>query len=119
MHVPRNPRLHCARKSAPTSGGVKKPRRFRQGTVALREIRNLQKSTDLLIPKASFGRVVREIAQDFNPDFRFKKSALTALQDMSESFVVETLENSNLAAIHAKRATVMPKDFRLVRSIQE
>jgi hypothetical protein len=47
------------------AGGVKKPHRFRPGTVALREIRRYQKSTELLIRKLPFQRLVREIAQDF------------------------------------------------------
>ena len=53
----------AARKSAPTAGGVKKPHRYRPGTVALREIRKYQKSTDLLLRKLPFQRLVREIAQ--------------------------------------------------------
>ena len=57
--------LQAARKSAPTTGGVKKPHRYRPGTVALREIRKYQKSTELLIRKLPFQRLVREIAQDF------------------------------------------------------
>ncbi|GAY57788.1 hypothetical protein CUMW_182090, partial [Citrus unshiu] len=57
--------IQAARKSAPTTGGVKKPHRYRPGTVALREIRKYQKSTELLIRKLPFQRLVREIAQDF------------------------------------------------------
>merc|ERR1712076_199736 len=66
----------AARKSAPTAGGVKKPHRYRPGTVALREIRKYQKSTDLLIRKAPFQRLVREIAQDFKSDLRFQSTAV-------------------------------------------
>merc|ERR1712150_40357 len=62
----------AARKSAPVvgAGGVKKPHRYRPGTVALREIRRYQKSTELLIRKLPFQRLVREIAQDFKTDLR-------------------------------------------------
>ena len=60
----------AARKSAPATGGVKKPHRYRPGTVALREIRRYQKSTELLIRKLPFQRLVREIAQDFKTDLR-------------------------------------------------
>uniref|UniRef100_F7F5J0 Histone H3 n=1 Tax=Ornithorhynchus anatinus TaxID=9258 RepID=F7F5J0_ORNAN len=63
----------AARKSAPATGGVKKPHRYRPGTVALREIRRYQKSTELLIRKLPFQRLVREIAQDFKTDLRFQK----------------------------------------------
>ena len=67
------------RKSAPATGGVKKPHRYRPGTVALREIRRYQKSTDLLILKLPFQRLVRrEIAQDFKTDLRFQGSAVLA-----------------------------------------
>ena len=70
----------AARKSAPATGGVKKPHRYRPGTVALREIRRYQKSTELLIRKLPFQRLVREIAQDFKTDLRFQSSAVMALQ---------------------------------------
>ena len=74
----------AARKSAPATGGVKKPHRYRPGTVALREIRRYQKSTELLIRKLPFQRLVREIAQDFKTDLRFQSSAVMALQEASE-----------------------------------
>jgi histone H3 len=74
----------AARKSAPATGGIKKPHRFRPGTVALREIRRYQKSTELLIRKLPFQRLVREIAQDFKTDLRFQTSAILALQEASE-----------------------------------
>ena len=66
----------AARKSAPSTGGVKKPHRYKPGTVALREIRRYQKSTELLIRKLPFQRLVREIAQDFKTDLRFQSSAI-------------------------------------------
>ena len=71
-----------ARKAAPATGGVKKPHRYRPGTVALREIRRYQKSTELLIRKAAFGRLVREIAQDFQQDLRYKTTTMLALQEV-------------------------------------
>ncbi len=74
----------AARKSAPATGGIKKPHRFRPGTVALREIRRYQKSTELLIRKLPFQRLVREIAQDFKTDLRFQTSAVLALQEAAE-----------------------------------
>ncbi|CAK8677145.1 unnamed protein product [Clavelina lepadiformis] len=81
----------AARKSAPATGGVKKPHRYRPGTVALREIRRYQKSTELLIRKLPFQRLVREIAQDFKTDLRFQSSAVMALQEASEAYLVGTL----------------------------
>lgn len=100
--------------------GPRKPHRFRPGTVALREIRKYQKSTDLLIRKLPFQRLVREVAQDLLPsrDLRFQGSALAALQEASESFLVNLFEDTNLCAIHAKRVTVMPKDMVLARRIR-
>jgi histone H3 len=117
----------AARKSAPATGGVKKPyatggvkkpHRYRPGTVALREIRRYQKSTELLIRKLPFQRLVREIAQDFKTDLRFQSSAVTALQEASEAYLVGLFEDTNLCAIHAKRVTIMPKDIQLARRIR-
>jgi len=99
-------------------GGVKKPHRYRPGTVALREIRKYQKSTDLLIRKLPFQRLVREIAQDFKTDLRFQSSAVLALQEAAEAYLVGLFEDTNLAAIHAKRVTIMPKDIQLARRIR-
>jgi histone H3 len=93
-----------ARKSAPATGGVKKPHRYRPGTVALREIRRFQKTTELL---------VREIAQDFKTDLRFQSSAVMALQEACEAYLVGLFEDTTICAIHAKRVTIMPKDIQL------
>lgn len=107
-----------ARKSAPASGGVKKPHRFRPGTVALREIRKYQKSTELLIRKLPFQRLVKEIASEFKTDLRFQATAVLALQESAESYLVGLFEDTNLCAIHAKRVTIMAKDIQLARRIR-
>eukprot|EP01115_Flamella_aegyptia_P004198 TRINITY_DN1836_c0_g1_i1.p1 TRINITY_DN1836_c0_g1~~TRINITY_DN1836_c0_g1_i1.p1 ORF type:complete len:136 (+),score=42.24 TRINITY_DN1836_c0_g1_i1:100-507(+) len=107
----------AARKST-SSGGMKKPHRFRPGTVALREIRRYQKSTDLLIRKLPFQRLVREIAQDYKTDLRFQSASIAALQEASEAYLVGLFEDTNLCAIHAKRVTIMPKDIQLARRIR-
>lgn len=107
-----------ARKTAPSVGGVKKPHRYRPGTVALREIRRYQKSTELLIRKLPFQRLVREIAQTFENDLRFQTQAVGALQEASEAYLVSLFEDTNLCAIHAKRVTIMPKDIQLARRIR-
>lgn len=88
----------AARKSAPATGGVKKPHRYRPGTVALREIRKYQKSTELLIRKLPFQRLVREIAQDYKTDLRFQSSAVLALQEAAEAYLVGLFEDTNLCA---------------------
>ena len=103
--------------SAATSGGIKRPHRYRPGTVALREIRKYQKTTALLIHKHPFQRLVREIAQVSRPDLRFQSAAVMALQEASEAYLVQLFENANLCAIHAKRVTIMPKDMQLARRI--
>ena len=121
----------------PTPG--KKPHRYRPGTVALREIRRFQKSTQLLIPKMPFQRVVKEIAKDLNrekneairkmakklkteiapkPDLRFQSAAIGALQAASEAYLTALFEDANLCAIHAKRVTIMPKDIQLAKRIR-
>ncbi|KAH8991662.1 histone H3 [Lactarius akahatsu] len=104
--------------SKAATGGVKKPHRFRPGTVALREIRRYQKSTELLIRKLPFQRLVREIAQDFKTDLRFQSSAVMALQEAAEAYLVSLFEDTNLAAIHAKRVTIQPKDLALARRLR-
>lgn len=77
-----------------------------------------QKSTELLIRKAPFQRLVREIAQDFKNDLRFQSTAVLALQEASEAYLVGLFEDTNLCAIHAKRVTIMPKDIQLARRIR-
>lgn len=108
----------AARKSAPATGGIKKPHRFRPGTVALREIRKYQKSTDLLIRKLPFQRLVREIAHEYKAELRFQSSAVLALQEAAEAYLVGLFEDVNLCAIHAKRVTIMTKDIQLARRIR-
>jgi histone H3 len=104
----------AARKSAPSTGGVKKPHRYKPGTVALREIRRYQKSTELLIRKLPFQRLVREIAQDFKSDLRFQSSAIGALQESVEAYLVSLFEDTNLCAIHAKRVTIRKSQLKLI-----
>jgi histone H3 len=91
---------------------------FSPGSVALREIRRFQKSTDLLIRKLPFQRLVREIAQDFKQDLRFQSTAILALQEASEAYLVGLFEDTNLIAMHANRVTIMPKDIQLARRIR-
>ena len=92
----------AARKSAPSTGGVKKPHRYRPGTVALREIRRYQKFTELLIRKLPFQRLVREIAQDFKTDLHFQSAAIGALQQASKAYLMGLFKDTNLCVIHAK-----------------
>ena len=108
----------AARKSAPATGGVKKPHRFRPGTVALREIRKYQKSTELLLRKLPFQRLVREIAHEYKAELRFQSSAVLALQEAAEAYLVGLFEDTNLCAIHARRVTIMTKDIQLARRIR-
>ena len=98
--------------------GAKRRERYRPGNVALKEIRRYQKSTELLVRKLPFQRLVREIAQDFKSDLRFQSSAVLALQEAAESYLVGLFEDTNLCAIHAKRVTIMPKDIQLARRIR-
>jgi histone H3 len=108
----------AARKSAPANPGVKRPHRYRPGTVALREIRRYQSSTILLIRAKPFSRLVREVAQDFKSDLSFQASAIMALQTAGESYHVALFEDTNLCAIHGKRVTIQPKDIQLARRIR-
>ncbi|KAI8853359.1 histone-fold-containing protein [Chytridium lagenaria] len=113
----------AARKSLPSAA---KKHRYRPGTVALREIRRYQKSTDLLLRKLPFGRLVREVTQeivglenfDSTTSLRWQSHAILALQEAAESFMVHLFEDANLCAIHAKRVTIMQKDIQLARRIR-
>ena len=112
-------------KGTPTTpGGTKKPaRRFRPGTVALKEIRRYQKGYDLLVPKLPFARLVKEIAQNLSArhglvGLRFQSAALAALQEAAEAYLTALFEDTVLCAIHAKRVTIMPKDMQLAQTIR-
>ncbi|KAF9226550.1 histone-fold-containing protein [Gyrodon lividus] len=105
----------------------RKKRRYRPGTLALREIRKYQRSTDLLLRRLPFSRVVREIALDMMTDtnfemgdtgLRWQSSAILALQEATEAFLVHLFEDTNLCAIHAKRVTIMQRDIQLARRIR-
>ena len=97
---------------------TKRKYRYRPGTLALREIRHYQKKTNLLIKRAPFARLVREIAQSFMQELRFQNSAIGALQEAAEAYLVGLFEDTNLCAIHAKRITIMPRDIQLARHIR-
>ncbi|KAJ2371560.1 centromeric DNA-binding histone H3-like protein cse4 [Coemansia sp. RSA 2607] len=120
------PRVSAVRANEPGSPAHHK-RRTANGIKALREIRMYQKSTDLLISKLPFARVVREIAQDYVSDYthsgtpaglRWQSSAILALQEASEAFLVHLFEDANLCALHAKRVTIMQRDIQLARRIR-
>ena len=121
------PRKQLNTKAAREATGVKKPHRYRPGTVALREIRRFQKSTDLLIRKLPFQRVVREISYAEESDMiqgeksdpkRYMATSILALQESAEAYLVGLFEDTNLCAIHAKRVTILPKDQQLARRIR-
>ena len=97
---------------------TKRKHRYRPGTLALREIRHYQKKTNLLIRRAPFARLVKEIAQDCMQEMRFRSSAIGALQEAAEAYLVGLFEDTNLCAIHAKRITIMPRDIQLARRIR-
>ena len=102
----------------PPKGHRCKPRRFRPGTVALRQIRKYQRSTELLIRKLPFQRLVREVSQEVSKDlgvdpFRYQSTAILALQEASEDFLVRMFSQCNDICIHGKRVTVQQKDIQL------
>ena len=119
-----------SKKTAPAKGGVKptasqksmegekRKIRYRPGTVALREIKRYQKSTNLLLPRASFQRVVRSICSEIDHDLRFQSQALIALQEATEAYLVGIFEDANLCCIHARRVTIKKQDMELARRIR-
>jgi len=110
--------IKTARKSVKSTGGLKKAHRFKPGTVALREIRKYQKTTELLIRKLPFQRIVKEIAHQTHADIRFQSSAIMAMQEAAEAYMVGLFEDTNLCAIHARRVTIMVKDMQLAKRIR-
>eukprot|EP01099_Mayorella_cantabrigiensis_P002734 TRINITY_DN2209_c0_g1_i1.p1 TRINITY_DN2209_c0_g1~~TRINITY_DN2209_c0_g1_i1.p1 ORF type:complete len:206 (-),score=49.95 TRINITY_DN2209_c0_g1_i1:151-768(-) len=102
------------------SRATRKKRRFRPGEKSLQDIRKYQKTHHLLLKKAPFIRLVREIAQDTSKagDVRFQVKAIDALQEASEAYLVQLFEDTNLCAIHAKRVTIMDRDMKLARRIR-
>merc|ERR1712166_530128 len=108
-----------SKKITPAEGGMKRKFRVKAGTNALREIKRYQKSMSNLLPRASFCRVVREIAREVgDATLRFQSQALVALQEATEAYIVGLFEDTNLCAIHAKRMTVQRKDMLLARRIR-
>jgi histone H3 len=100
---------------------VKKTHQYCPGTVALCEICCYQKSTDLLIHKLPFQHLVRDIAQSFKiwgevP--KFQSTAVLALQEASEAFLVGMFDDTNLCAVHAKQVTIMNRDMQLALRIR-
>ncbi len=98
--------------------GAKRAHRFRPGTVALREIRRYQKSTELLLRVAPFQRLIREICENYKSDVRWQSSALLAMQEAAEAYMVGVFEDTNQCAIHAKRQTITAKDMQLAMRIR-
>ena len=96
----------------------KKPHRFRPGTVALREIRQYQKSTELLCRKGPFRRLVKELITDINSNLRLQEKAAVALQEGAEAYLAGLFTDANLEALHAKRVTIQPKDIKIARTIR-
>jgi histone H3 len=108
----------AAQKQARHTGCMKKPHRYRPGTIAIPEIHKYQKKTDLLIRKAPFQCLVKEIATNLKSDLRMQSTVVLALQEASEANLVCLFEDSNECAIHAKRVTIMPKDIQLAQCIR-
>ncbi|XP_071164196.1 uncharacterized protein [Mytilus edulis] len=99
-------------------GGIKKVKKFRPGNNALSEIRKFQRTTELLIPKVAFQRLVKDISHVFVTEIRFQSAALTALQEAAETYLTSLFEDANLCTLHAKRVTIMPKDIQLALRIR-
>ncbi len=106
------------KKSTQEGGEEKTKRRTRPGAKALREIRMYQRSTDVLLPRAALQRVIKEITTKYFPEARYSYGAIDAVQQCVESYMVGLFEDTQLCAVHAKRATVMAKDMRLARRIR-
>lgn len=97
-------------------------KRRKPGTVALKQIKYYQKTTDLLIRLLPFQRLVKEIGEQLGinefSNYKWKASAIEALQHATEAYLTAVFEDVNKAAIHAKRITIRTEDLHLVRSIR-
>ena len=117
------------RQNKSTTGGIKKPHRYCPGLLALREICQYQQSMECLIKRTPFNKLIKEISQEYrvcpegprtpSVQVRFQSTALAALQEAAENFLVGLFEDVNLLAVHAKRVTVMPHDIRLALRIRD
>ena len=128
----KQPRKHIShkvlRKGINLTEGIKKPHRYRPGMLALREIRRYQRSTENLIKRTPFQKLIREISQEYCicPDgpgtpsvqVHFQSTAIAALQEAAENFTVGLFEYINLLAIHARHVTIMPRDIQLALHIR-
>ncbi len=117
------PRFHLATKAAQLAKqkaiAMRKPHRWHPGTVAAREIRKFQKTTDLLIRKAPFQHLVCKIALKFGKsDLQMQSTAVLALQEAAEYFMADVFSDTNLCASHGKRVTIMVKDMVLACHIR-
>ncbi len=92
---------------------VLEKRRKKKVPRALSQIKKMQKSTNLLIPKKSFGRLVREIAQELGDDLRFQEDAILALQEAAEAHLIEVFKRANTNAIHARRLGINASDWKM------
>ena len=120
--------LHRLLKQTSSTGGIKKPHRYHPGLLALCEICRYQQSMESLIRKTPFKKLIKEISQEYricpegpgtpSVQVRFQSTALTALQEAAENFLVGLFEDVNILAVHAKRVMVMPCDIRLALRIR-
>ena len=116
------PPLHLATKAARRQtiamGGVKKPHRYRPGTLALCKIQRYQKNMDMLLRKLPFQHLVREIAQDYKSDVRMQSTTMLALQEAAEAYLNGLFHDTNECALHAKHVMIMHKDMQLAICIR-
>jgi histone H3 len=103
---------------ASPNDAAQQPRRFQPGTVALAQIRASQQIPDLLINKLAFQRLLREIFQEIDPEMRIQSSAVQALQEATEAFMISFMEDANLVAIQDKMVTVLPEHMRRAMKIR-
>ncbi len=118
------PRFHLATKAARAASqkaiAARKPHRWHPGRVALREIPKFQITTDLLIRKTTFQRLVQVIVHDMSrkSDLQMQSTALLALQETTEYFMADVFNDTNLCMQHCKRVTILLKDLVLACPIQ-
>eukprot|EP00744_Colponema_vietnamica_P003356 GILI01005157.1.p1 GENE.GILI01005157.1~~GILI01005157.1.p1 ORF type:complete len:157 (+),score=14.59 GILI01005157.1:45-473(+) len=113
-HIHKNTAITAKASTAP----AKKAHRWRPGTVALREIRKYQASVTMLIRRAPFQRLVREVVQKTKESLRMSRSAVDAIQESTEAYMVSLFADATLCTLHAKRVTLMSRDIKLARRLR-
>ena len=98
---------------------IKRRYKYKPGTVALREVHKMQRTSHLLIPLSPFQELIREIAMSYKADLRFQREALLAIQEAAESHLVSIFQHTQNMAVHGGRKTIQDRDLTLAIHVRD